>query len=233
MLTLEDKDRNEEGRKNFYAKIKYNDWDMIVVPQSVFERIPDSEERQMRFIQDKIDEKIAILEQMREADEGGRSSIVRQAEKEIEQLKDQLGEIGETAATKRKQRDSKREHITRQNTEVKAREMLDRETDDVENFDDMGIDALLVDEAHEYKHLGFATAMQRGVKGIDPSFSKKSQGVYLKTQAVLEKNNGRNVIFATGTPISNTAAEIWTFMRYLMPSDTMKDYGIYLSLIHI
>ena len=227
VLTLDDKDHTGEGRKNFYAKIKYNDWDMIVVPQSVFERIPDSEERQMRFIQDKIDEKIAILEQMREADEGGRSAIVRQAEKEIEQLKDQLGAIGETATAKRKQRDSKREHITRQNTEVKAREMLDRETDDVENFDDMGIDALLVDEAHEYKHLGFATAMQRGVKGIDPSYSKKSQGVYLKTQAVLEKNNGRNVIFATGTPISNTAAEIWTFMRYLMPADTMKEYGIY------
>ena len=227
VLTLEDKDHTGEGRKNFYAKIKYNDWDMIVVPQSVFERIPDSEERQMRFIQDKIDEKIAILEQMREADQSGRSAIVRQAEKEIEQLKDQLGAIGETATTKRKQRDSKREHITRQNTEVKAREMLDRETDDVENFDDMGIDAILVDEAHEYKHLGFATAMQRGVKGIDPSYSKKSQGVYLKTQAVLEKNNGRNVIFATGTPISNTAAEIWTFMRYLMPADTMKDYGIY------
>ena len=81
--------------------------------------------------------------------------------------------------------------------------------------------------SHEYKHLGFATAMQRGVKGVDPSYSKKSQGVFLKTQAVLEKNNGRNVIFATGTPISNTAAEIWTFMRYLMPADTMKEYGIY------
>ena len=227
VLTLDDKDHTGEGRKNFYAKIKYNDWDMIVVPQSVFERIPDSEERQMRFIQDKIDEKIAILEQMREADQSGRSAIVRQAEKEIEKLKDQLGEIGETATTKRKQKDEKKEAVTRQNAEVKAREMLDRETDDVENFDDMGIDAILVDEAHEYKHLGFATAMQRGVKGIDPSYSKKSQGVYLKTQAVLEKNNGRNVIFATGTPISNTAAEIWTFMRYLMPADTMKDYGIY------
>ena len=51
--------------------------------------------------------------------------------------------------------------------------------------------------------------------------------MFLKTQAILEKNNGRNVIFATGTPISNTAAEIWTFMRYLMPADTMKEYGIY------
>ena len=228
VLTLEDKDRKEEGRKNFYAKIKYNDWDMIVVPQSVFERIPDSEERQLRFIQDKIDEKMMVLEQMREADSGNdRNPIVRQAEKEIEKSKDEMGALAEALAGKRKQRDGKKEAVAKQNASVKAKEMLDRQTDDVEDFDDMGIDALLVDEAHEYKHLGFATAMQRGVKGIDPSFSKKSQGVYLKTQAVLEKNNGRNVIFATGTPISNTAAEIWTFMRYLMPADTMKEYGIY------
>ena len=228
VLTLEDKDRKEEGRKNFYAKIKYNDWDMIVVPQSVFERIPDSEERQMRFIQDKIDEKMMVLEQMREADsDNDRNPIIRQAEKEIEKCKDEMGALAEALAGKRKQRDGKKEAVAKQNASVKAKEMLDRQTDDVEDFDDMGIDALLVDEAHEYKHLGFATAMQRGVKGIDPSFSKKSQGVYLKTQAVLEKNNGRNVIFATGTPISNTAAEIWTFMRYLMPADAMKEYGIY------
>ena len=69
--------------------------------------------------------------------------------------------------------------------------------------------------------------MQRGVKGVDPSYSKKSQGVFLKVQSVLEKTGGKNVVFATGTPISNTAAEIWTFMRYLMPADVMKDYGIY------
>ena len=228
VLTLEDKDRDKEGRKNFYAKIKYNDWDMIVVPQSVFERIPDSEERQMRFIQDKIDEKMMVLEQMREADsDNDRNPIIRQAEKEIEKCKDEMGALAEALAGKRKQRDGKKEAVAKQNASVKAKEMLDRQTDDVEDFDDMGIDALLIDEAHEYKHLGFATAMQRGVKGIDPSFSKKSQGVYLKTQAVLEKNNGRNVIFATGTPISNTAAEIWTFMRYLMPADTMKAYDIY------
>jgi N12 class adenine-specific DNA methylase len=228
VLTLEDIDRDKEGRKNFYAKIKYNDWDMIVVPQSVFERIPDSEERQMRFIQDKIDEKMMVLEQMREADsENDKNPIIRQAEKEIEKSKDEMGALAEALAGKRKQRDGKKEAVAKQNASVKAKEMLDRQTDDVEDFDDMGIDALLIDEAHEYKHLGFATAMQRGVKGIDPSFSKKSQGVYLKTQAVLEKNNGRNVIFATGTPISNTAAEIWTFMRYLMPADAMKEYGIY------
>jgi N12 class adenine-specific DNA methylase len=229
ILTLEDADRNAEGRKNFYAKIKYNDWDMIVVPQSTFEFIPDSEERQIRFINDKIEEKLLVLEQMKDADKSGNSMITRQAEKEIEDLQQQLADITDSMTTKRKDTAAqlKKKEVTKQNAEVEAKEMLDRRTDDVENFDDMGIDALLVDEAHEYKHLGFATAMQRGVKGIDPSYSKKSQGVYLKTQAVLEKNNGRNVVFATGTPISNTAAEVWTFMRYLMPADTMKQYGIY------
>ena len=229
ILTLEDADRNAEGRKNFYAKIKYNDWDMIVVPQSTFEFIPDSEERQIRFINDKIEEKLLVLEQMKDADKSGNSMITRQAEKEIEDLQQQLADITSNMTTKRKDTAAqlKKKEVTKQNAEVEAKEMLDRRTDDVENFDDMGIDALLVDEAHEYKHLGFATAMQRGVKGIDPSYSKKSQGVYLKTQAVLEKNNGRNVVFATGTPISNTAAEVWTFMRYLMPADTMKQYGIY------
>ena len=227
ILTLEEADRTAEGRKNFYAKIRHNDWDMIVVPQSTFEFIPDSEERQMQFVQDKIEEKMAVLEKMKDADPREESMITRQAKKEISDLEAQLAELTETASKKRSASEEKKRAVTLQNTEVKALEMLDRRTDDVENFDDMGIDALLIDEAHEYKHLGFATAMQRGVKGVDSSYSKKSQGVYLKTQAVLEKNNGRNVIFATGTPISNTAAEIWTFMRYLMPADTMKEYGIY------
>lgn len=227
ILTLEEADRSAEGRKNFYAKIRYNDWDMIVVPQSTFEFIPDSEEREMTFVQDKIEEKMLILEKMKEEDPDGKNMITRQAEREIELLEEQLAGLADNASKKRTANDEKKRAVALQNAEVKAMEMLDRRTDDVENFDDMGIDALLVDEAHEYKHLGFATAMQRGVKGVDPSYSKKSQGVFLKTQAILEKNNGRNVIFATGTPISNTAAEIWTFMRYLMPADTMKEYGIY------
>ena len=227
ILTLEDNDRNAEGRKNFYAKIKYNDWDMIVVPQSTFEFIPDSDERQMQFVQDKIDEKMLVLEKMREADSSGRDPITRRAEKELADLQAEMAALSDGISKKRTANNEKKKAVAKQNAAVKAQEMLDRRTDDVEDFDDMGIDALLIDEAHEYKHLGFATAMQRGVKGVDPSYSKKSQGVYLKTQAVLEKNNGRNVIFATGTPISNTAAEIWTFMRYLMPKDTMKEYGIY------
>ena len=225
ILTLEEKDRSADGRKAFYAKIKYNDWDMIIIPQSTLNLIPDSEERQMAFVKDKIEEKLETLEKMRENDVD--NGAIREAERNVAKLEEELAVLSEASSEKRKERDAKREAITKQNAAVKAQEMLSRVTDDVEDFEDMGIDALLVDEAHEYKHLGFATAMQRGVKGVDPSFSKKSQGVYLKCQSVMEKSGGKNVIFATGTPISNTAAEIWTFMRYLMPADTMKAYDIY------
>lgn len=221
VLTIADNERNEEGRKRFYAKIKYNDWDMIVVPQSVFERIPDSEERQMDFINDRIEEKEHVLEQIQEIDP--KSMIARNAKRELDSLQTELAQVSD----KKKQKDEKRAAKTRQNAAAKAQEQLDRVTDDVENFDDMEIDAVLVDEAHEYKHLGFSTAMQRGVKGVDPSYSKKSAGVYLKTRAVMDRSGGKNVIFATGTPISNTAAEIWTFMRYLMPKHMMEEYGIY------
>ena len=232
ILTLENSDRGEEGRRRFYAKIRYNDWDMIVVPQSTFEFIPDSKDRQITFIKDKVDEKLAVLQRMKEANDKGDDFITRRVEKEIAQLQSEIAVLIENNESEQREKKAtaselKKKEVTKKNTEAKAKEMLDRRTDDVEDFDEMGIDALLIDEAHEYKHLGFATAMQRGVKGVDPSYSKKAQSVFLKTQAVLSKNNGRNVIFATGTPISNTAAEIWTFMRYLMPADTMKEYGIY------
>lgn len=154
ILTLEDADRNAEGRRNFYAKIRYNDWDMIVVPQSVFERIPDSEERQIRFIEDKVEEKMMVLEKMREAANDDRDPVLRQAQRELDQLNDELNDLKlalqERKAGGKTEKDEKREAKTRQNAMVKAQEMLDRETDDVANFDDMGIDALLIDEAHYY-----------------------------------------------------------------------------------
>lgn len=226
ILTIDDKEHDEQGRRAFYAKVKYNDWDMIVIPQSVLEKIPDSDERQLKFIQDKVAEKEAVLAQMQNSDMDD-PFVTRRAEKELADLQDQMQEITQHMNEHKKERDSKKAAVARQNAAVKAQEMLNRKVDDVENFDDMGIDAFLVDEAHEYKHLGFATAMQRGVKGIDPSYSKKCAGVYLKCQSVMEKSGGKNVVFATGTPISNTAAEIWTFMKYLMPEDRMKSYGIY------
>lgn len=224
ILSLEDKDRNAQGRKDFYAKIRYNDWDMVVIPQSVLEKIDDHPDRKRKFIEDTIAEKLDVISQLSEDRENGR--MVANMKKEVEKLRDDLAEL-HAKEEKKKKKDEKKEAIKKANAKIKAQEMLERETDDNLNFDDLGIDAILVDEAHEYKHLGFATAMQRGVKGVDPSFSKKCQGLFLKVKAIQERSGGRNVVFATGTPISNTAAEIWTFMRYLMPKEEMEAYNIW------
>lgn len=238
ILSLEDRDRNAEGRKDFYAKIRYNDWDMVVIPQSVLERIPDHPDRERRFIEESIQEKMDVIEAMSKDREAGRA--VAALKKDVENLRDQLNKLSDTETPEgevmervmvtpgsKPKKDGKRAAIAKENAKTRAEEMLNRATDDTLNFDDLGVDAILVDEAHEYKHLGFATAMQRGVKGVDPSYSKKCQGLYLKVKAVQEKSGGRNVIFATGTPISNTAAEVWTFMRYLLPREVMEGHNIW------
>ena len=221
ILTLSDADKGHEGRKRFYANVMYNDWDMIIIPQSTFDKIPDSEERKRTYIEEKIREKREVIEAMKEDKDAARSAVYRAKVRELQDLEKEIAKSSRPAI------DAKAEAKSRMNAEAKAQQMLDRKVDEgVYEFDDLGIDALLIDEAHEYKHLGFETAMGRDIKGIDPSYSNKSQGLYLKIQSVMEKTGGRNILFATGTPISNTAAEIWTFMRYLMPREDMEAYSI-------
>ena len=221
ILTLSDADKGPEGRKRFYANVMYNDWDMIIIPQSTFDKIPDSEERKRTYIEEKIREKREVIEAMKEDKDAARSAVYRAKVRELQDLEKEVAKSSRPAI------DAKAEAKSRMNAEAKAQQMLDRKVDEgVYEFDDLGIDALLIDEAHEYKHLGFETAMGRDIKGIDPSYSNKSQGLYLKIQSVMEKTGGRNVLFATGTPISNTATKIWTFMRYLMPREDMEAYNI-------
>lgn len=221
ILTLSDADKGPEGRKRFYANVMYNDWDMIIIPQSTFDKIPDSEERKRTYIEEKIREKREVIEAMKGDKDAARSAVYRAKVRELQDLEKEVAKSSRPAI------DAKAEAKSRMNAEAKAQQMLDRKVDEgVYEFDDLGIDALLIDEAHEYKHLGFETAMGRDIKGIDPSYSNKSQGLYLKIQSVMEKTGGRNILFATGTPISNTAAEIWTFMRYLMPREDMEAYNI-------
>ena len=231
VLSLSEKDRSAEGRRSFYAKIKYNDWDLIIVPQSTFERIPDSPERELQFIQEKIDEKKHVIEAAEQS--GMDSREIQRLRKELDKIEQEYGDTfldrsdDMTADKKGKKKDAKQEAASIEKAKVKAQEQLDRAVDDVQYFDDLGVDALLVDEAHEYKHLGFQTSIGRGIKGIDPSYSKKCAGLYNKTRSVFEQAGWKNVVFATGTPISNTAAEIWTFMKYLMPADVMRANDIY------
>lgn len=90
----------------------------------------------------------------------------------------------------------------------------DRKKDEMLTFDQLGIDALFLDEAHKYKRLGFFTARQN-VKGVDTGGSEDALSALFKCRTV-QARRGR-VVLATGTPISNTMAEAWTTLRFIAP----------------
>ena len=98
---------------------------------------------------------------------------------------------------------------------AKVKERADRENkDDGVTFEQMGIDRIFVDEADAFKNLGVVTKMQR-IAGLSNTESNRALDMYIKTQYLAERNGG--VVFATGTPISNTMAEMYTMQRYLAP----------------
>jgi conjugative element/phage-associated large polyvalent protein/helicase-like protein len=118
--------------------------------------------------------------------------------------------------------------ITKRRDALRARlqELFDQGGKDVGlTFNDLGVDALVVDEAHEFKNLEYATSLGR-VAGLgDPGGSKKASDLLIKIRSVQARTGGRNIIFATGTPVSNTIAEMYTIMRYL-DHTTLKQQGL-------
>ena len=97
--------------------------------------------------------------------------------------------------------------------------------DDVITFEELGVDALMIDEAHNYKNLSFTTKIGR-VAGINPNGSNKAFDLFQKIQYINELSPGRNVVFATGTPISNTMCEMYLMQKYLQP-ELLREKGIY------
>jgi len=108
---------------------------------------------------------------------------------------------------------------------AKLKNRADRERkDDALTFEELGVDQLFVDEADLYKNLFFTTKMTR-IAGLPNSDSNRAFDMYMKTRYVRELTGGRGVVFATGTPISNTMAELYTVLRYLAP-ELLKERGV-------
>jgi len=99
--------------------------------------------------------------------------------------------------------------------------LLDIPKDDVINFEQLGIDSMFVDEAHNYKNCFIFTKM-RNVAGISTTKAKKSTDMLMKCQYIEEINNGKGVVFATGTPISNSITELFVMQRYLQNNELKK-----------
>lgn len=97
--------------------------------------------------------------------------------------------------------------------------------DDLITFEELGVDSIMVDEAHNFKNLAIFSKMNN-VSGISSSGAKKSTDMQLKCQYLSEINDGRGIVFATGTPISNTMCEMYVMQLYLQKA-ALEEMGIY------
>ena len=114
---------------------------------------------------------------------------------------------------------------TKRSLETRLKKLQDSDRkDDVITFEQLGVDRLYVDEAHAFKNLFLYTKM-RNVAGLSTSDAQKSSDMYLKCRYIDEKTDSKGVVFATGTPVSNSMTELYTMMRYLQ-HDTIQEKGL-------
>lgn len=113
----------------------------------------------------------------------------------------------------------------KKNAEKRLEQLLNSKVkDDVIDFEKLGVDYLFIDEAHNYKNLYVYTKMNE-IAGVQHTRSQKASDMFMKTQYIINKNGGKGVCFATGTPISNSMSELYTMQRYLQPQ-TLENMGL-------
>lgn len=148
-------------------------------------------------------------------------------ERQVSILQDQINDIMAGIAELKKADGSRFQvkQMERTKKSLEARlDKLEKSHDDILTFEEMGIDKLIIDEAHEFKNVPTQTKLTN-VAGISSSASQKALDLFMKCRYLDEKTGSRGVIMATGTPLSNSVTELHTMMRFL-EYDFLKDYGL-------
>ena len=192
ILVTTKKDFETKNRKKFCSRIATGYFDAIIIGHSQFEKIPMSIERQRELLERQIDDIVQGIKVEKENRNSG-NYTVKQMEKTKKSLENRL------------------EKLNKQ----------DRK-DDVVTFEQLGVDKLFVDEAHNYKNLFLYTKMQN-VGGIAQTEAQKSSDLFMKCQYLDEITHGKGVVFATGTPVSNSMVELYTMQRYLQYHNLQKE----------
>ncbi|EEX64619.1 PLxRFG domain-containing protein [Vibrio metoecus] len=197
VLVADDKAFTAKKRKQFFSRIATGDYDVVLMGHSHLRAMPNDIEHFRTVINEKIDELRSALEEAKaEAKQSGqRGATVKQIEDSISRLQDKIKE---------------------------KEEALSKNADQIGfTFGDLGVDYFVVDEAHEFKNLTYATRTDRVVGMNDPKGSEKALDLLIKTRSIQGLENG-GVTFMTGTPISNSLVEVYTMMYYL-GHDTLKE----------
>ncbi|MBE6852694.1 MAG: helicase [Ruminococcus sp.] len=188
------KDFTKQNRQKLFAKISTGDMDAIIIGHSQLIKIPVSKERQMKCINEQINEIVESISEIKR--QNGDTFQVKQMEKAKIRLQNDLQSL----------------------TNKPVR-------DDVIDFEELGVDKLFVDEAHYFKNLFLATKMGN-ISGISSNKDvQKTADLYMKCQYLDEITGGKGVVFATGTPVSNSISEIYLMQKYLQ-HDLLKETGM-------
>lgn len=196
ILVATKKDFEAKNRKRLCAKIATGDYDAVIIGHSQLEKIPISPEREERMIKNQINEIVEGIKELKSHNYRGSNDFsVKQLEK------------------------------TKKSLEARLKKLIESpKRDNVVTFEQLGIDKLYVDEAHSFKNLYLYTKM-RNVAGIQQTEAQKSSDLYMKCQYLDEITGGKGIVFATGTPVSNSMTELYTMMRYLQ-ADKLKELGM-------
>jgi len=197
------KDFEKKNRQQLFARMVTGEYDAIIIGHSSLKKIGMPKQAEQQLLREMLNEIAGAVEDMRRAErsEAGRGTDSRFITS-LEKMKDSV--------------------------QAKLDRAMDNtgEKDTAATFDELGIDGLYLDEAHEFKNLFYTTGMQR-VAGLgDPKGSAKAFDLFVKTRWMQQRYGGKApLVFATGTPISNSLVEMFTMQRYLQ-GDKLKAMGL-------
>lgn len=200
LMVADERNFHTENRRRFVSRVAMSDLDGVIITHSAFKLLDLDPEFKRKMIEQELDYLRAALSEVEDAegdgsDRGGRKSPkVKQIENRIEKMEQKLAEAMSGAGKDKNVR-----------------------------FDELGVDMLYVDEAHEYRKLAFTT--QRQVKGIDSSGSDRAFDLWMKTRWLEQKKPGRSLVMASGTPVTNTLAELYSVQRF-MANSVLEERGI-------
>lgn len=195
ILVATEKDFEMKNRKLLCSKIATGDYDAVIIGHSQLLKIPLSYERRKQYIREDI----------------------RQIENALQDMNERYLDDGQRYSVKQLEK-------TKKNYEARLEKLTDNEVDDVVTFEELGVDRIYIDEAHMFKNLYMPTKMSN-VAGIQMTEAKKSSDLYYKSKYLDEITGGKGVVFATGTPVSNSMTELYTMMRYLQ-AGTLQRLGL-------
>ncbi|HBI1629605.1 TPA: DEAD/DEAH box helicase family protein [Enterococcus faecalis] len=195
VLITNKKDFSKQNRQAFVSKIALGSYDAVIIGHSQFEKIALSPEKQKALLQEEINQVTDAITTY-QMEDGSDSWSLKQMIAFEKRLEERLEKLNKT---------DKKDHQL--------------------CFEDLGVDFLFVDEAHQYKNLYSYTKLSN-VAGVNSSNSLRASDMEMKCRYLLEKHNHRGVVFATGTPVSNSMSELFTMQKYLQP-DILKQYGVF------